>query len=147
MARVEINMPEKFTFETILDIRIQDINYGNHVGHDSFISILHEARLKFLKTLGYTETDIEGKALVISDLAVSYKSQCFYSDALKIEIQPADFNKYGCDLFYKVTRTKASDLILLAKTGIVFFDYIKNKVTTVPEAFVCKYSSDACIEI
>ncbi len=147
MARIEINIPEKFTFETTLDIRIQDINYGNHVGHDSFVSILHDARIKFLDTLGYKETDIQGKALVISDLAVSYKSQCFYGDTLKIEIQPAEFNKYGCDIFYRVTHTKTRDLILLAKTGIVFLDYIKNKVTTVPEAFACKYSSDTCIEI
>ncbi len=147
MARVEINTPKTFAFKTQIDIRIQDINYGNHVGHDAFISILHEARLRFFKSLGYTEIDVEGKALVISDLAVTYKSQCFHSDTLKIEIQPADFNKYGCDIIYRVTQVKTNALILLAKTGIVFFDYSKNKVTSVPEAFACRFSSDVCIEI
>ncbi|MCF6245738.1 MAG: thioesterase family protein [Desulfobacula sp.] len=142
MARIKIDIPKKFEFETNLDIRIQDINYGNHVGHDCFISILHEARLKFFKTLGYTETDIEGKALVISDLAVSYKSQCFYGDALKIQVQPAEFNKYGCDIFYRVTHVKTQALILLAKTGIVFFDYTQNKIARVPEPFAGRYSSD-----
>jgi acyl-CoA thioesterase FadM len=46
-----------------------------------------------------------------------------------------DFNEYGCDLFCKVTNTKNNTLILLAKTGIVFFDLAKNKITPTPGAF------------
>ena len=136
MARVQIDMIKEFTFETELSIRITDINYGNHVGHDSFISLLHEARLKFLKSIGFSEANIDGKALILSDLAVSYESQAFYGDTLQFEIGAGEFNKYGCDFFYRVSNKKTGKLVLLAKTGIVFFDYAKNKITTMPGAFL-----------
>ena len=114
MARVQIDMIKNFTFETELAIRITDINYGNHVGHDSFISLLHEARLRFLQNIGVSETNIDGKALILSDLAVSYKSQAFYGDRLKVEIGADEFNKYGCDIFYRVSNKKTDKLVLLA---------------------------------
>ncbi len=136
MARIKIDMTGQFTFETELSIRITDINYGNHVGHDSFISLLHEARLRFLRNIGFSEANIDGKALIISDLAVSYESQVFYGGKLKFEIGADEFNKYGCDIFYRVSNTKSGELVLLAKTGIVFFDYIREKITTMPDKFI-----------
>jgi len=36
---------------------------------------------------------------------------------------------------------KTNNLILLAKTGIVFFDYTENKITTTPEAFSSHFLS------
>ncbi len=42
-------------FSATLEVRISDINYGNHLGHDSLVSLLHEARVRFLRHLGYTE--------------------------------------------------------------------------------------------
>jgi len=36
---------------------------------------------------------------------------------------------------------KTNDLILLAKTGIVFFDYAENKITTTPEVFSSHFLS------
>jgi len=139
MARIEIEMIEDFVFETELAVRITDINYANHVGNDAFVSLIHEARVNFLENYGFSEADIDGKALIISDLAVSYKSQSFYGDKLKFEVGVGDFNKYGCDIFYRVTNTKNNDLVLLAKTGIVFFDFARNKVTNPPEAFLSNF--------
>lgn len=135
MARIEINMIEKFSFETELAVRITDINYGNHVGADAFASLLHEARVRFLNNFGFSEADIDGTALMISDLAVVYKSQSFYGDRLKFEIGAGEFSKYGCDIFYRATHTRTGKLIILAKTGIVFFDIGKKKITLTPTAF------------
>ncbi len=136
MARITIDITGKFTFETTIVIKISDINYGNHVGHDAFVSLLHEARIRFLKKFGFSEAAISGKALIVSDLAVTYKSQAFYGDKLKFEVGAGEFNKYGCDMFYRVSNVETGQLILLAKTGIVFFDYIMNKITTMPENFM-----------
>jgi acyl-CoA thioester hydrolase len=128
-------MPQIYAFTTELDIRIQDINIANHVGHDTFISLLHEARVRFLHHLGYTEADIEGRAILVSDLAVVYKAQARHRDRLRCEIAAGEFNKYGCDIFYRMTRARDNTLILEAKTGIVFFNYLENKVTRMPRAF------------
>ena len=138
MTRIQINMPEKYIFETCLDVRIDDINNAAHLGHDRFIILLHEARVRFFASLGYTQMDIEGKSMVIADLAVIYKAQSFYGDVLKIEMGGKDLNKYGCDLFYKITNEKTGQLVLEAKTGIVFFDYQANTVCPIPGPFTDK---------
>jgi acyl-CoA thioester hydrolase len=140
MARIEITIPETYAFTTELDIRIQDINVANHVGHDTFISLLQKARVRFLQHFGYTEADIEGRAILVSDLAVVYKAQARHQDRLRCEIAAGEFNKYGCDIFYRVTRARDHTLILQAKTGIVFFNYHENKVTRMPEAFAAAIS-------
>ncbi|MFH2060951.1 MAG: thioesterase family protein [Pseudomonadota bacterium] len=141
MAILEINIPDEFIFETKIDIRISDINYGKHVGHDAFISILHEARVRFLHHFGFTETNIDGKGIVISDIAVIYKSQSFHGDTLTIKMAVTDFNKYGFDVFYQVSHSQNKTLVLKAKTGIVFFDYSENTIVQIPDTFQSKWKS------
>lgn len=140
MERTGIKMIKDFIFETEVAVRLTDINYGNYVGDDAFVSLIHEARVRFLENFGFSKPDIAGKALVVSDLTVSYKSQSFYGDKLKFEMGAGNFTKYGCDIFYRVTNTKTGNLVILAKTGIVFFDFTQNKVTTPPEAFSFQFA-------
>ncbi len=140
MARIEIKMVDVFLFETELTIRTADINFANHVGNDTFVSLMQEARTRFFMDLGYSDLDVEGKGTIISDLAVVYKSQSFYGERLKFELGVGDFNKYGCDIFYRVTNAENQKLVLEAKTGIIFFDYEKNKVTTIPAGFMSHFT-------
>ena len=139
MARIEIEMIDNFVFVTEIEVRMTDINQANHVGHDVFVSLINEARVRFLESLDFPEAGIEKKGLIIADLAVSYKSQSFYKDRLKFEIGAGDFNKYGCTIFFRVTNSKTGNLVVIAKTGVVFFDYSKNKVARIPEAFASHF--------
>ena len=140
MARIEIKMVDGFVFETELTIRTTDLNFANHVGNDTFVSLMQEARTRFFMDLGYSDLDVEGKGTIIADLAVVYKSQSFYGERLKFELGAGDFNKYGCDIFYRVTNAENQKLVLEAKTGIIFFDYEKNKVTTIPAGFMSHFT-------
>ena len=140
MARIEIKMVDVFLFETELTIRTTDINFANHVGNDTFVSLMQEARTRFFMDLGYSDLDVEGKGTIISDLAVIHKSQSYYGERLKFELGAGDFNKYGCDIFYRVTNAENQKLVLEAKTGIIFFDYEKNKVTTIPAGFMSHFT-------
>ena len=135
MPRVTIDMPDDYPFSTRLDTRISDINYGQHVGHDTLISLLHEARFRYFKSLGLDEGNIDGVSVTMSDLAVMYRSQVFYGTRLDIALAAGDFNKYGCDFFYRVTRADDNELVLEAKTGLVFFDYAAGKVVPMPRLF------------
>lgn len=141
MARIHIDIPEPFIYTTTIDTRISDINYGHHVGHDTLISILHEARVRFLNHHGFNEGDINGTGLVIADMAVAYLSQSFYPDQLQIDITVADFNQYGCDIYYQASRAATRKILLKAKTGIVFFDYHNAKVAPIPDGFIQKIKS------
>ncbi|TCK03085.1 acyl-CoA thioesterase [Marinobacterium mangrovicola] len=135
MARIRIDMPDNYLFSTEIPIRISDINYGGHLGHDSVLSIIHEARVRFLKQYHYTEMDIEGAGLVMSDNAIIYKAESFYGDSVQVDVTVGDFNKYGCDIYYLLTNKKTAVEIAHAKTGVVFFDYEARKIRPIPEAF------------
>ena len=133
MARIKIELPETFLFSTEIPVRIGDINYGNHLGNDAVLSIIHEARLRFLTSQGLSELNIGGLGLIITDAAIVYKSEAFYGDILIVEVGLGDFNKYGCDFFYRLLNQKTGAEIAIAKTGIVFFDYNTRKVRSRPD--------------
>ena len=135
MARVHLDLPDRFDFSTEIPLRVSDINYGGHLGHDSVLSLTHEARVRLLSKYGFTEMNIDGCGLIIVDASIVYKSEAFYGETLKIEVAIRDFSKYGFDFVYKITEKETGREVARAKTGLVFFDYKGRKVVSVPEKF------------
>ena len=135
MARIKIELPEKFIFKTEIPIRVTDINYGGHLGNDSLLSIIHEARLRFLNSLGYSESNVEGVGIIMIDAGIQYRSEGFYGDELLVEIAVNDFTGLGCDFVYRISNKKTTKEIAIAKTGVVFFNYEKRKAVSVPFGF------------
>ena len=136
MARVKIELPERFSFKTEIPIRINDINYGGHLGNDAVLSIAHEARLRFLKQHNFTEMNAGGAGIIMVDAAVQYKAEGFYGDIILVEIAVTDISGVGCDFVYRCTNKNKETVIAIVKTGIVFYDYDKKKVVSVPERFI-----------
>jgi acyl-CoA thioesterase FadM len=135
MARVKLELPDTFQFITDLSVRISDINYGNHLGNDAVLRLIHEARVRFLDQLGYKELAIEGVGMVIADAVIMYRSQSYYADRLRVYVAVDEFNRNGCDMYYRIVNTKTDREVARAKTGIVFLDYENNKITRLPDAF------------
>ena len=46
-----------------------------------------------------------------------------------------DFHKLGCDFFYKLTNRDTGKEVARARTGLIFFDYEKQKMVLMPEKF------------
>lgn len=136
MARVKLTLPDVWRFDTGLTVRIGDINYGGHLGNDAVLSLAHEARLQYFKSLGYSEIDIEGVGIVLADAVVVYRAEAFHGDALRVRVGLADFNAYGFDMFYHLENPAAGKEIARIKTGIVFFDYQTRKIASIPPAFL-----------
>jgi len=135
MARVRLDLPEEFEFSTEIRVRISDINYGGHLGNDSILSLINEARLRFLNKNDFTESNIDGFGLIMVDVAIVYKSEGFYGEILNIQVSTDDFSRYGCDFIYRITDKETGKEIARAKTGIAFFDYERKRVVRVPEKF------------
>ena len=140
MARVKIEIPENFIGVVEIPVRITDINYGNHLGNDAVVSIIHDARVSWLKSIGYSEFNIEGVSIIMSDLAVSYINESFYGDVLKIKLSVGECSSAGFELYYNITtnRNEREIQIAKAKTGIVFYNYEIKKIAGVPEKFKSK---------
>ena len=135
MARIKIEISGKIIGTFIIPIRIADINYGNHVGNDAFVSIIHEARMQWLKQYDYTELKIEGIGLIMSDLAIEFKSESFYGDVVEVKLGAGELTRVGFELYYQLFAKRNNETILLAnaKTGMVCYDYAAKKVAAIPE--------------
>jgi acyl-CoA thioester hydrolase len=140
MARIKIDLPKKFSFITEIPIRITDLNYGSHVGNDTVLSLIHEARVQFLKHYGFKELDAGGAGLIMSDVGIEFKSEIFYGDKIKVSVTAGEFSKVAFDLFYKLEKETFGKNILVAaaKTGMVCYDYALKKVAAVPGVVVEK---------
>ena len=136
MARIKLEMPTVYPFKTELTVRITDINYGGHLGNSNVLALMHEARVRFLKSFGYSEIDVESFGTIMLDSVVIYKAQAFAGDVLQIEVAAGDFSRLGCDIFYRITKKEGGAEVVLAKTGIAVFDYANQKRISPPEAFV-----------
>lgn len=137
MARIKIDITGNPIYRVSVPVRITDINYGNHLGNDSMVSIIHEARMSFLKANNYSELDIGGTSLIMGDLAVEYLNESFYGDVLEISIVAGDITRLSFDLLYliEVKRNEKNIIIARAKTGMVCFDYTNRKLSAMPEKF------------
>lgn len=136
MARIRIEYPDANTlYQHNIALRITDLNYGNHLAHDTLISLIHDARAQMFIAEEHREGDIDGVGIVVADLAVSYRAEVFYPETLIIDIAVEELSRKGCDLVYRVSKTSDGSLVALAKTGIVFFDFAARTAVSVPEAF------------
>ena len=133
MGRVKIEFPEKVMFKTSLVVRIDDLNYGKHLSNDRVLAFVHEARVRFLQSLGYGELTFAGLGLIMADAAISFKAESFQGDELEIEVGVTALTKLGFDLIYKLTNKATGHEVAIVKTGMVCYDYEKRKVALIPE--------------
>jgi len=135
MARVKLDLPERFNFSTELMVRIGDINYGQHLGNDAVLAFAHEARIQFLKSFGFSEADVDGVGMIMLDAVVVYKSQAFHGDVLTVEVAAVDFGPCGCSFLYRLSEKQSGREIARVKTGLAFFDYAKKRIAKMPDRF------------
>jgi acyl-CoA thioester hydrolase len=145
MGRVHLDLPSEFLFTTDIPVRVSDLNYGNHVGNDAILTLMHEARIQYYRQLGFKdELSFEGSiGQIIADAVIIYKSESFLGDVLTVKIGAADFTKYGFDMLYVIINKETRKEVARGKTGIVCFDYDKRKVASIPQVLLEKVNPAA----
>lgn len=135
MGRNKLVIPESFTFSCSIPVRITDINYGGHAGNDTILSLLHEARMQYLGSFGYTEMNLAGSGLIMSDVGIEFKKELFYGESLLAYVAAGNFSRIGFELYYKLEKITATgkSTVALARTGMICYDYTQKKIVAVPE--------------
>ena len=128
MARIKINMPSRYCFDTKYTVSIGDINYGGHLSNDAVLRIVHNARIEFLEKNSMTEFKIGKNGLIMSDAVIQYLSEAFRGDELTIQIAIDDITKLGFDLFY-LLKNRNDKVVAKVKTGMLFFDHNLHKIS------------------
>ena len=133
MARIKMDISGKTMACIQVQVRITDMNYGNHLGNDRLLAYLQEARVQWLTSLGLSELDAHGVGFLQVDAAIQYKAEGFYDDHIIIQVGTADWTTKSWDFVYRLILPDQENRILaLAKTGMVAFDYATRKVVHVP---------------
>ena len=142
MPRVTIELPASFTFSTSIPVRITDLNYGGHVGNDTVLALIHEARLQFLKQHGCTELNFGGTGMIMSDVSIAFKNEIFYGDTVIASVALTEIARTSFALYYKLEKTDGDKSVLLAtaRTGMVCFNYTTKKMVAFPAALQERFS-------
>lgn len=141
MARIHIRLPSQFAFSTELMLYQSHMNYGGHLDNALLLTLVSEARVRFFQSLGYTEFDIEGAGIVVSDAALQYRSEAFHGELMVVRMGVTDLGRKGFDMVWSMTEQSSQREVARGKTGIVFFNYETRKTVPMPAAFRAKLAN------
>ena len=137
MSRPHITLPDSFPYSMELPVRVTDINYGGHLGNDKVLTLVHEARVGYLGSLGLQEMDMgDGAGLIMADAAIEFRAEAHHGDVLRISVAVTNLARAGFDIVYLLEALR-TDIVRVAvvRTGMVCFDYARRKVVSIPEGF------------
>lgn len=146
MTRLRIELPERIVYACDLSVRITDLNYGNHLANNMVLGLMHEARWRWFRALGYaSELELEGTGIVIADASVIFQSEAFAGEILHIELRLGPVERSAINLFYALKEREKQRPVAIARTAIVFFDYATRKPTPIPAGVRHAFESCAAI--
>jgi acyl-CoA thioester hydrolase len=124
-------------YSTMIEVLVSHLNYGNHLGYDSLLSILQDARMRWLRDNNMSEVSLEGqRGYVISEVVVNYKGEGFFGDLLQVSLYPEQYGRKTFSLKYQVTNVAKNLLIALAETSHVGFDFERRAIAPLPSSFL-----------
>jgi len=133
MPRLQLKPRDSYPFQTELTVRVTDLNYGGHLGNDSLVSLVHEARYRFLAFHQWTEMDCGGVSLILGDAAIGYQGEAFAGDVMRFDVTAGEPGRCGFRLFFRVTRVSDQAAIGLVENGMICFDYKTRKIQSLPD--------------
>jgi len=126
-------------FSIFLDVRVSDLNYGNHVGYQNFFSYFQEARIAYLEQFGYSEMNIEGYGMIVGEANCKYKQELFLNDRIRIACCIREMKSKLFVMQYEITKDGSTCAEGFTKN--LCYDYQAKKVSRLPDAFVQNITS------
>ena len=135
MPRIKLQEQSAYEFHHELQVQVSHLNYAGHLGHDSVVRIVHEARVHMFHALGVTETNLgdDHAGIIMGDLAVTYFSEGCLFDRLRVDSHVGEMGRSGFRIFHRLVRGET--LIALVETGFMAYDYTAGTIVPIPEAF------------
>ena len=125
----------RYEFHYDLTVRVNQLDCGHHLSHDSIIGMAHEARALMFHSLGVEENNL-GDArtgVIIGDLAVSHHGEVGLFDTLRIDTHIGELGRSNFRVFQRILRE--GSLIALVETGTIAFDYAARAIVPIPDVF------------
>ncbi|MBB3142973.1 acyl-CoA thioesterase [Halomonas organivorans] len=138
MERVKLVFPEAdLCHRHPLSVRITDMNYGRHLGHDAVVSLMHEARVHALDALALAEGDMGGYPCVAADLAVQYQAESRWPEALVVETAIPAPGRRAIAVYHRIRRVADERTVATARINLMLVDPATGRPVAVPD-LVCE---------
>lgn len=133
MERVRLSFPaEDVVHRHPLTVRITDMNYGRHLGHDALVSLLHEARVAALASRDLREWDLGGYPCVAADLAVQYQAETRWPDALVVETAIPAPGRKAISVYHRILRKADGVTVATARINLLLVDPQSSRPVAIP---------------
>lgn len=130
---MKIALPDQWQFKTEIKVRVSDLNYGNHLGNEKFLTYAQEARVEMFAKYGFTELDFGGVSLIQADAALTYKGEGHLGDRVQIEVASVRSGGSSFNVFYRFYNLTKGKIMAEVRTAIICFDYDKGRPVAIPE--------------
>lgn len=128
-----------FHFSIPVTVRIGDINYGRHVGYQNYLLYFQEARIAYLSHLGFSELDICGTGMIVSEVTCRYRRELFLGDVIDVGCRISEIRSKAFVMEYRIARS--GTVCATGATINLCFDYAAKKVVALPEPFAAAVRS------
>ena len=134
MERVKLDFPaEAVIHRHPMTVRVTDMNYGRHLGHDALVSLLHEARIQAFAALDLAEWDMHGYPSVVADLAVQYQSEARWPDGLTIATAVPEPQGKSLTIYQRIYQFDSQQVVATARINQLLIDPASRRPVDVPE--------------
>ncbi len=128
-------MQEHVIFKTTLHVLVSHLNYGNHLGYDALLSLLQEARLRWLKSINpdfYENNIVNSIGWLVKEVHLCYFSEAKHGDELSIILSLSNTTRTTFTLEHHVNNVTTGKELCRATLHFVCFDFEKNKISKIP---------------
>lgn len=133
MPKTKIDPNFDVRFSCSLQVRVADLNYGNHLSNDRVLSYFHEGRVLWLRQHNLSEQDVGGCGLIMTGAHIEYLKQAHLHQLLTLTLGVREVGKARFTLAYKLTDDQASYAIALGETYMGCFNYALQKPVRAPQ--------------
>ncbi|MCO5232031.1 MAG: thioesterase family protein [Chitinophagales bacterium] len=137
MKKEKIVFPEKVLWRTEKVINEQDINFANHMGNERILVWADEIRSQFLNHIGWDlQFATQKTGIIVANHTIVYQSEGFLGDLISIEVGVDYIKECSFDMIIKCYKESASRNLVVIRTGIVCFNYLKREIVGIPNEFI-----------
>ena len=127
-------MINNYNFAIPLTVRVGDLNYSNHVGHQNFLLYFQEARIAYLAQFGCSELDIKGYGMIVSEVQCRYRRELFLGDEIDVYCKVCALKSKRFTMQYQIEKQKM--VCATGTTDNVCFDYKAKRIASLPTEFI-----------
>lgn len=119
-------------FMSNITVLVNHLNYGNHLGYDSVLSIVQEVRMRYLRTLQLSEVSIEGDiGYLVTKVNVEYKQEAFHGDELIVKLFINNISPLSMELASIIENSKTKKIVAICITKHLFYNYKLKKISKI----------------